>query len=76
MNIDQPPVGHPLPRKESAPPILTDALDGNLAITGEIDLSKGMEFTLGIGFGDTPHIAASRCVAHSRLPFASLGFVR
>src|SRR5271169_1756825 len=33
------------------------ALDGNIALTAEIDLSRGTEFTLGVGFGHTRHSA-------------------
>ncbi len=35
------------------------ALDGNIALTGEVDLSRGTEFTLGVGFGHTRHNAAA-----------------
>ncbi len=31
------------------------ALDGNIALIGEIDLSKENEFTLALGFGSNPH---------------------
>ena len=34
------------------------ALDGNIALTAEIDLSRGTEFTLGMGFGHTRHSAS------------------
>ncbi len=33
------------------------ALDGNIAIMGEIDISKHREFTIAIAFGDGPHAA-------------------
>jgi len=33
------------------------ALDGNIAITGEIDISRNREFTIAIGFGDGHHAA-------------------
>jgi glucoamylase len=36
------------------------ALDGNVALTGEIDLSKGTEFVLALGFGRTANEAAHR----------------
>jgi glucoamylase len=31
------------------------AKDGNIALTGELDLSQGYEFTLGLAFGDSLH---------------------
>ncbi len=34
--------------------------DGNLAITAEVDLSAGLEFTIGIGFGSSPQSASTR----------------
>ena len=33
------------------------ALDGNIALTGGLDLSRGAEFTLGLAFGTTQHDA-------------------
>ena len=35
------------------------ALDGNIAITGEIDVARNREFTLAIGLGDGHHAALS-----------------
>jgi glucoamylase len=35
------------------------ALDGNIAITGEIDVSRNREFTIAIGLGDGHHAALS-----------------
>jgi glucoamylase len=35
------------------------AENGNIALMGEIDLSRGAEFTLGIAFGDSQHAAVS-----------------
>lgn len=46
------------------------AEDGNLALTGEIDLSDGMEFTLGVGFGRTPHSACAHLLQALATPFA------
>jgi glucoamylase len=46
------------------------ATDGNIALTGEIDLSQGMEFTLGVGFGHTPHSAATHLLQALATPFA------
>ena len=49
----------------------TDAMDGNVAMTGEIDLSKGMEFTLGVSFGETPHSAATHLLQALATPFST-----
>ncbi|UPT75467.1 MAG: glycoside hydrolase family 15 protein [Elusimicrobiota bacterium] len=46
------------------------AEDGNIALTGEIDLSKGMEFTLGVGFGHTPHSASAHLLQSFASPFS------
>jgi len=46
------------------------AMDGNIALTGEIDLSQGMEFTLGVGFGHTPHSAATHLLQAFATSFA------
>ncbi len=46
------------------------AEDGNIALTGEIDLSEGMEFTLGVGFGRTPHSASAHLLQAFATPFA------
>ncbi len=46
------------------------AEDGNLALTGEIDLSTGMEFTLGVGFGHTRHSASTHLLQAFATPFA------
>jgi glucoamylase len=45
------------------------ALDGNIALTGEIDLSRGTEFTLGMGFGHTRHNAGSMVYQSLSVPF-------
>ncbi len=47
----------------------TEALDGNIALTGELDLSRTSEFTLGLGFGHTSHNAASTLAQSLALPF-------
>jgi len=36
-----------------------EAVDGNIALVGEIDLSRGSEFTVGVAFGRTPHSASA-----------------
>ncbi|MBE0607848.1 MAG: glucoamylase [Dehalococcoidia bacterium] len=46
------------------------AEDGNIALTGEIDLSEGMEFTLGVGFGTSRHSASSHLLQAFATPFA------
>ena len=47
------------------------AEDGNIALTGEIDLSGGLEFTLGVGFGRTPHSASTHLLQAFATPFAN-----
>jgi glucoamylase len=46
------------------------ATDGNIALTGEIDLSGGMEFTLGVGFGCNRHSASAHLLQAFATPFA------
>ncbi|HMQ52389.1 MAG TPA: glycoside hydrolase family 15 protein [Anaerolineae bacterium] len=45
------------------------ASDGNIALTGEIDLSQGTEFTLGVAFGRTFHHAVTTLFAGLSLPY-------
>jgi hypothetical protein len=45
------------------------AEDGNIALVGELDLERGHEFTLGIGFGDSLHSATTRVVQSLGSPF-------
>ncbi len=45
------------------------AEDGNIALTGEIDLSNGMEFTIGVGFGGTRHSASAHLLQAFATPF-------
>ena len=47
-----------------------EAVDGNIALTGEIDLSHEMQFTLGVGFGHTPHSACAHLQQALATPFA------
>ncbi|OYW73795.1 MAG: glucoamylase, partial [Verrucomicrobia bacterium 12-59-8] len=47
-----------------------EAVDGNIALIGEIDLSEGMQFTLGVGFGHTPHSACAHLLQAFATPFA------
>jgi glucoamylase len=46
------------------------AYDGNIAVTGQIDLSQGAEFTVGLAFGDTRHRAITNLVQSLVTPFA------
>jgi glucoamylase len=47
-----------------------EATDGNIAVIGEIDLSDGMQFTLGVGFGRTPHSTATHLLQAFATSFA------
>ncbi len=49
--------------------IFDRADNGNIALTGEIDLSRGLAFTLGIGFGDAFHSAATALFQSLDSPF-------
>ncbi|MBV8771677.1 MAG: glucan 1,4-alpha-glucosidase [Deltaproteobacteria bacterium] len=46
------------------------ALDGNIALTGEIDLSLGYQFTLAVGFGHTLHRAVTTVFQSLGIPFS------
>lgn len=43
--------------------------DGNIALTGEIDLAQGTEFTLGLAFGSNLHRAATTLFQSLSFPF-------
>jgi len=43
--------------------------DGNIAVTGEIDLSRGLDFTIGLAFGDTRHRAITNLLQSLVVPF-------
>ena len=45
------------------------ALNGNIAVTGEIDLSRGRDFTIGLAFGDTRHRAITNLLQSLVVPF-------
>ena len=45
------------------------ALDGNIALTGEIDLGRGTEFTLGLAFGRNRHTAGATLYQSLSIPF-------
>jgi glucoamylase len=46
------------------------AANGNVALTGELDLSKTREFTLGLALGDSMHNAAATLFQSLGTPFA------
>ena len=46
------------------------AADGNIALIGEIDLSRGLEFTIGVGFGRSPHSASAHLLQAFATSFA------
>ena len=48
-----------------------NALDGNISLTGEIDLSHGNEFTLGLAFGRTRHAVGAALFQSLGVPFAA-----
>ncbi|HEY3989805.1 MAG TPA: glycoside hydrolase family 15 protein [Acidobacteriaceae bacterium] len=45
------------------------ALDGNIALTGEIDIAVNPEFVLAVGFGSAAHSALTRTVGSLNVPF-------
>ncbi len=45
------------------------ATNGNLALTGEVNLRGGREFTLGVGIGDSHHSALSKTMGALSLSF-------
>jgi len=45
------------------------ATDGNIALTGQLDLSTHREFTLGLAFGDTQHHAITTLLQALGTPF-------
>jgi glucoamylase len=47
----------------------TSAPDGNIALTGELDLSKTREFTLGLAFGNSEHRAIANLLQSLGTPF-------
>ncbi|NJD62509.1 MAG: glucan 1,4-alpha-glucosidase [Deltaproteobacteria bacterium] len=47
------------------------ALDGNLALTGELALDGSREFTLGLAFGDGLHNAVTTLLESLAIPFAA-----
>lgn len=49
-----------------------EARDGNISVTGEIDLSRGPEFVLGVGFGHGRQSASTKLLQALATPFAEL----
>ncbi|HXZ80243.1 MAG TPA: glycoside hydrolase family 15 protein [Terriglobales bacterium] len=49
----------------------SQALDGNIALTAQLDLSLGTEFTLGLAFGQSRHDAVTCLVQSISIPFAT-----
>ena len=45
------------------------AMDGNIALTGKIDLTRGNEFTLGLAFGRSRHAAGATLFQSLCIPF-------
>ena len=48
----------------------TSAPDGNVALTGELDLSTTRDFTLGLAFGNSEHRAIANLLQSLGTPFA------
>ena len=48
------------------------ALDGNIALTGRLDLTRGTEFTVGLAFGTTGHDALSTLAQSLSIPFEQI----
>ena len=46
------------------------AQDGNIALTAEIDLSRGLEFTLGVAFGHSLQSASTQLLQALATPFS------
>src|SRR5436190_5234563 len=46
------------------------AVDGNIALTGELDLARGLDFVLGLAFGDSLHNALTTLFQSLGFPFA------
>ena len=45
------------------------AADGNIALTAQLDLSRGYEFTVGLAFGDSFHSATTTLLQSLDVPF-------
>lgn len=46
-----------------------EALDGNIAMLGELDVSQTLEWRIAVGFGETPHSAATHVLQAFATPF-------
>ena len=49
--------------------VSTPSYDGNIAVTAQIDLPRGSDFTLGLAFGDTRHRAITTLFQSLVTPF-------
>ena len=47
-----------------------EALDGNVALTAEVDLSSGLEFTMAVALGMSEQSAAAKLLQTLSIPFA------
>jgi glucoamylase len=47
------------------------AENGNVAVVGQVDISKSSQFTLGLAFGDSPHAAITTLFQSITVPFAN-----
>lgn len=47
-----------------------EAQDGNIALTGEIDLSQGLEFVVAVAFGRSVRSASTELLQALATPFA------
>jgi glucoamylase len=50
-----------------------EALDGNIALTGELDLDSGWKFTTGVAFGDSLSSAVTSLFQSLATPFHQAG---
>jgi len=48
----------------------SEARDGNIALTAELDLARGLESTLGVAFGRTQQSATAKLLQSLARPFA------
>jgi glucoamylase len=47
------------------------AEDGNIAVAGQVDITKAAQFTVGLAFGDSAHAAITTLFQSLSVPFAS-----
>jgi glucoamylase len=46
------------------------AEDGNIAVAGQVDITKTAQFTVGLAFGDSAHAAITTLFQSLSVPFA------